>query len=70
MERQNSQQIQSLTCILAVGDMRSLLFQLVRWRTREEYGKGFIKLKVEDSSKKFKLSNGSLFFFHPDDDQD
>ena len=36
MERQNSQQKQSLTCILAVGDSRSLLFQLMRWRTKEE----------------------------------
>ena len=70
MERQNSQPKQSLTCILAVGDSRSLLFQLMRRRTKEEKGKGFIKLNVEDASKEFKLSNGSLFFLHPDDEQD
>ena len=70
MERQNSQRKQSLTCILAVGDSRSLLFQLMRRRTKEETGKGFIKLNVEDASKEFKLSNGSLFFLHPDDEED
>ena len=70
MERQNSQQKQSLTCILAVGDSRSLLFQLMRRRTKEETGKGFIKLNVEDASKEFKLSNESMFFLHPDDEQD
>ncbi len=42
MERQNSQQKQSLTCILAIGDSRSLLFQLMRRRTKEETGRGFI----------------------------
>ena len=70
MERQNSQRKQSLTCILAVGDSRSLLFQLMRWRTKEETGKGFIKLNAKDASKEFKLSNGSLFFLHPDDEED
>ena len=70
MEGQNSHRKQSLTCILAVGDSRSLLFQLMRRRTKEETGKGFIKLNVEDASKEFKLSNGSLFFLHPDDEQD
>ena len=58
MERQNSQRKQSLTCILAVGDSRSPRFQLMRRRTKEETGKGFIKLNVEDASKEFKLSNG------------
>ena len=70
MERQNSQRKQSLTCILAVGNSRSLLFQPMRWITKEETGKGFIKLNVEDASEEFKLSNGSLFFLHPDDEQD
>ena len=70
MERQNSQRKQSLTCILAVGDSRSLLFQLMRRRTKEETGRGFIKLYVEGASKEFKLSNGSLFFLHPDDEED
>ena len=70
MERQNSQRKQSLTCILAVGDSRSLLFQLMRRRTKEEKGKGFVKLNNEGASKEFKLSNGSLFFLHPDDEQD
>ena len=70
MERQNSQRKQSLTCILAVGDSRSLLFQLMRRRTKEETGKGFIKLFVECASKEFKLSNGSLFFLHPGDEED
>jgi hypothetical protein len=70
MERQNSQRKQSLTCILAVGDSRSLLFQLMRRRTKEETGRGFIKLNVEGASKEFKLSNGSLFFLHPDDEED
>ncbi len=65
IKRQNSQQKQSLTCILAARDSRSLLFQLMRWRTKEETGEGFIKLNDEDASKEFKLSNGSQFFLHP-----
>ncbi len=46
MERQNSQQKQSLTCILAVGDLRSLLFQLMRRRTKEKKEKASIKLPL------------------------
>ena len=36
----------------------------------DEYGKGFVKLYVEGAPKEFKMSNGSLFFLRPGDEQD
>ena len=69
MHSVNSQERNTSTCILTIGDTRTLNFQCFRNNDRKD-GTGPIQIvNKEHSSKQFILKHGSLFVLHPKDEE-
>ena len=65
----NTQDIDTATCVLTVGDTRNVSFQCYM-ETNSGGKKGIIELNEKEfSSHTFKLTHGSLFILHPRDEK-
>ena len=67
MNSSNSQQQNTATCILTLGDTRDISFQCYKDNDTGDK-KGPIMIDNEFSSHKFCLKHGSLFILHPRDE--
>ena len=65
----NSQAQQSPTCILSLGETRTINFRCCRHRlqTDPRYPKG--PIPIPESYQQFDLTHGSLLVLHPDDEE-
>lgn len=68
MHNSNSQKENSFTCILTVGDSRELEFALF-CHEKDENTKCKRVKRLGEFAKRFKLSHGSLFILHFDDEK-
>jgi len=68
MHTMNSQEKDTATCILTLGDPRTLHLQCFRDNDKRD-GKGSIKIHKQYASEEVVLNHGSLFVLHPKDEE-
>ena len=68
MTKKNSQKKNTATCVLTLGDTRTLHMQCFKDNFTKD-GKGSIKIKKPFAHELFSLTHGSLFYLDPRDEE-